>query len=333
MSRKHLIIVAAALLAVGAAWGVYQQRSRPKSLPERFAAAEDGPEKLDLALKILGAESSSGNEVDPLAAATPLQDVLAYVNETTRTFEASLSTETKERLVKDIKGSRAPILGFSLDLSRTCSREQYEAMKREIGLESLARQGVNLSIIAGLYEDRNRQTYFNLLADHLDREGCSAGSCTELATWYRSAAPRLEEIRPKIETQIKRIEDELQQQGLDRQQVFARADQYARAWPDCMGHLNMTLGEFLAMDVTRSRAEHLMSEYARLDVKSNEDLTNAVPEFDPASPLRSTNLDDWANPFAMDVSDTGVIRIVSGGPDGVIGTTDDVVLERQLKDR
>ena len=327
MLRKLFIILGIIATCV-LVFILYQRSNSVTALMDRFAGMPDGPEKLELSTRIhFASDFEPKIESNYLADALRIQPVMEYLTSKTKAFEASLSEEAKTEIVKDVKPSRVPPATFSFDTSMACTEEQYKSIENEIGLETLARRGVNMALLAGMYEDRLRPAYFRSISNYIHKNGCSVGSCKELAAWYLGASKRIDTDQVKLKNQIQKLELDLKSTGFDLDQAENLLQSYAQKWPACMGQLNLQFGTFISTSATHARGKYLLSEYKRLEVKNEADLEHKKPTFDAANPLKESALDGWGYEYTIEVSSSGELKLVSGGSDNQVGTEDDISIE------
>jgi hypothetical protein len=289
----------------------------------KFEQLSDGPEKLAEATSILKvvAENSIQNQMKSTSVA---KEAMEYLQSKTREFENSLSKVVVNKIIRDIPNSRADISGFTY-IFPTCEQSEYQSLKKQISLNILGPHGVEMALLAGLYEDRRRPRYFKRLAEYAKSKSCLDKRCKSLVEVYKLFERLAELTRPDIDKNISMLETELKAMWKTPAIAAQQTDTYGRQWPNCMGALNLQLGEFIRFDVTIARGKYIVSEYQRLGVKNDRDLEKADIRILPEDFLKSGNIDGWGTYFAAKVSG-GQVGVVSAGPDMIFETKDDVLI-------
>lgn len=293
-----------------------------------FRQLPAGPEKTTLALELI--KSHFTNEsADILKLAEQLREPVTYLTAVAQTFEKQMQPEHLSRMIADLPGARADVTGVSLDVSRSCPINQFRSIVEEQGLEFVVRYGFDLSILAGMYEDRMRPLYFDYIKNYAKLPECADPMCPAMPAVYEYYGQQARKVLEKIEKKIVEIQDRIRQLAPTEAEAFQLVDRLARKWPDCLGQLNMSFVNRIQDEFTRFRGEFLLAEYLRLGVQSNEDLQSARPQLEVASFLKSSTDDAWGTQFAAEIID-GNLMVVSAGADMSTGTDDDVKFVKQI---
>ncbi len=246
-------------------------------------------------------------------------------------FEAGLSKAEREAVTADLPFSLARTSGrFSLDMeAAACPKKAYQALRAKLGFGELARYGVSVSTLAGLYEDLNRPSYQTRLLRLIERKRCSTEACAAAQISYRLS--------------IKRMSEKAWREGIDRSIAIGEADLAARKVqeaemkplvlrlatmsPECLSQISIPLVDHVTLDLTVERGRFLHRALQSLPVADPNTFDWAAIPLTAGDPVRESVLDGWGNAYVFERDATGKkLRLVSGGPDGQFGTTDDVAI-------
>ncbi len=242
-------------------------------------------------------------------------------------FERSLSAVERKGIVEGLSQTLGESWGlFSLPIEpATCSPATYTAMKQRLGLSFLAKYGVDISILAGLYEDLHRPIYSARLIQLIDNKKCKSEECLMSRALYAMNLRIMgnESWRKAIDRTLIIREKTMADNGVPLTDVRSFVYKTATKWPECLNRINMELCGRIIRDVTIERGLYLLKTLNRMRPINVDTFKWDQVKTVKGDAVLGESSDGWNQDYAFEEVG-GKLRLISGGEDQSIGTNDDI---------
>ena len=292
---------------------------KTKSVP--FTSLSSGPEKLKRAYDAM--QVLVKDPFENLDAIEANKAEFQYLMSEVAAFEDSLGSLVRGEIAEGLKGARADVSGFTFFGTTKCSKDTYSDIKKTLPVNDLLRYGAEISILAGLQEDKLRPEYYARVVKFIDDGRCKSDSCDVLMKIYQHFRSQSLKSQEMINVQARKASDSLLPLWGNAEAVESNVSKLARTWPSCLGQINAGLFDYIRDDTTQLRAQYLLSEYRRLGATNSEALKQIKPVLTEGDMVKGYHVDGWDGEFAFRFEGDRLIAI-SGGPDTVIDSEDDI---------
>lgn len=256
-------------------------------------------------------------------AVTYVHDTQAKVDR----FEEDLSAEEIKEITADNPRALARITGklqlFSM--APLCTPRSYETLKREVGLDELAGRAIPAMALASVYEEPFTAKYVDRVLKIVKSSPKYLKDRDVLVGYYEQGK---ESAEPEPESpRVARAEKELVAQGVKKESVRSYVQALATKSPECLGRLNTDFVKQLRTDVAKERGKYLLGSL-RSYIATRKEKPDGIPrdiDLTEGHPIQGFARDPWGNEYDLRYT-VGKLSIVSPGPDGEMGTADDMLI-------